>query len=51
VDSGASAGKLELLFRDLDELVLLKADANELRAAVSKGYSRGRHGPQRERKE
>nr|WP_245323948.1 hypothetical protein [Bradyrhizobium shewense] len=29
----------------------LEAEANKLRAAVSKGYSRGRHGPQRERKE
>ncbi|MHC2621520.1 hypothetical protein ACVIW2_003552 [Bradyrhizobium huanghuaihaiense] len=29
----------------------LEAEANELRAAVSKGYSRGRHGPNRERKE
>jgi len=29
----------------------LEAEANELRAAVSKGYSRGRHGLQRERKE
>ncbi|BCA05652.1 hypothetical protein JOE51_005418 [Bradyrhizobium japonicum] len=32
-------------------LDFLEAEANELRAAVSKGYSRGRHGPQRERKE
>ncbi|WP_312017604.1 hypothetical protein [Bradyrhizobium liaoningense] len=29
----------------------LEAEANELRAAVSKGYSQGRHGPHRERKE
>lgn len=29
----------------------LEAEADELRAAVSKGYSRGRHGPQRDRKE
>ncbi|WP_282520089.1 hypothetical protein [Bradyrhizobium sp. Arg816] len=28
----------------------LEAEANELLAAVSKGYSRGRHGAQRERK-
>jgi hypothetical protein len=29
----------------------LEAEADELRAAVSKGYSRGRHGAQRDRKE
>lgn len=29
----------------------LATEANELRTAVSKGYSRGRHGAQRERKE
>ncbi|WFU24999.1 hypothetical protein QA649_01755 [Bradyrhizobium sp. CB1717] len=29
----------------------LEAEANELRAAVSKGYSRGRHGLLHERKE
>ncbi|MGY3105320.1 MULTISPECIES: hypothetical protein [unclassified Bradyrhizobium] len=29
----------------------LEAQADELRAAISKGYSRGRHGAQRDRKE
>jgi len=29
----------------------LEAEANELRAAVSKGYSPGRHAAQRDRKE